>query len=343
MLLFGSVAKGTADGDSDIDLVAIFDDLDYQDRLPLKWRLEAACAADTGTTVDVWVTDWPEWSHRVSRVSSSFESHIQPHCRQLVDGRPDNHLVNWDKDIGMPTSNLEEAITKLDDVRKSLASLKEACHARTGEMTRTLQGKRVADQDIHSTRLEQLCADASIVIETSLKALTVTGGEHPQRTHSISVLLDNCPDVPARVLDTLEPLRENTISPHSTQDFDDITRWRVAATYGSDTIAEISLEHLERLARQLSAAAIVAATATDDSIANLAAGSDDKRLRSYRNQLQATGSTVASGDVSVGVRRWKPWPVQAFTATTSGFRISSARSRQRSARRPARGVSSPRP
>ena len=305
MLLFGSVAEGTADGDSDIDLVAIFDDLDYQDRLPLKWRLEAACAAGAGRNVDVWLTDWPEWRHRVLNVSSSFEAHIQPHCLHLVDGRPDNDLVNWDKDIGMPSTNLEEAITKLDDVRKALASLKEACHARTGEMTLTLQGKRVSDQDIHSTRLEQLCAAASIVIEASLKVLTVMGGEHPQRTHSISALLDNCPDVPARVTDALEPLRENTISAISTQDFDDITRWRVAATYGSDTTAEISLGHLQRLARQLASAAIVAAKATDDSIANLAADSGEQKLRSYRKQLQATERTVASGDVSVGAGRWK--------------------------------------
>lgn len=289
VLLFGSVADGTADGDSDIDLIAIFDDIDYHDRLPIKSRLEAACTASAGRTVDLWLTDWPEWSHRVSNVSASFEAHIQPHCLQLIDRRPDNHLVNWGKDIGMAETNLEEALNKLDDVRGSLVNLRDKYNALDDETSMSTYAKT-----LKTTRLRHLCADASMVVETSLKALTVMGGNHPQRTHSIADLLGGCPTVPTRMLDALEPLRENTIQPASTQEYDDITRWRAASTYGGEP--DIASDHLERLARQLADIAIVAAEETYDRIVSLGADPNDNRLDFCREQLQATAQIVTSNE-----------------------------------------------
>ena len=45
VLLFGSVARGAAGGDSDIDLVAIFADLDYAERAACAQRLVTLCTA----------------------------------------------------------------------------------------------------------------------------------------------------------------------------------------------------------------------------------------------------------------------------------------------------------
>ena len=68
----GPVARG----DSDIDLVAVFDDLDYSQRLSLRLSLGAAAAA--GRPVEVYVTDRPEWARRTRDVSASFEARIAP-------------------------------------------------------------------------------------------------------------------------------------------------------------------------------------------------------------------------------------------------------------------------
>ena len=65
VLVFGSVADGTSRAGSDIDLVAVFDDIDYDERYPLRWRLEARCVAAVGVPVDVHVTDRPGGKDRL--------------------------------------------------------------------------------------------------------------------------------------------------------------------------------------------------------------------------------------------------------------------------------------
>lgn len=58
VLLFGSVAQGRAQPYSDIDLVAVFDDLDYTRRLSRQLDLQTAAQACTGHRVQIHVTDW---------------------------------------------------------------------------------------------------------------------------------------------------------------------------------------------------------------------------------------------------------------------------------------------
>ena len=67
VLLFGSVARGEADEHSDIDLVAVFDDMDYSQRFSLRSRLATAAEDAAGRSVEVIVTDRPEWQRRHER------------------------------------------------------------------------------------------------------------------------------------------------------------------------------------------------------------------------------------------------------------------------------------
>ena len=76
VLLFGSVARGDSHDGSDIDLVALFADIDYGQRQRIRERLEAAAAAVTRWPTQVIVTDRPEWRRRVEQVSTSFEQNI---------------------------------------------------------------------------------------------------------------------------------------------------------------------------------------------------------------------------------------------------------------------------
>jgi predicted nucleotidyltransferase len=71
VLLFGSVARGDAHNGSDIDLVALFADIDYSQRRAIRQRLEAAAASVTRWTTQVIVTDRPEWRRRVDEVPAA--------------------------------------------------------------------------------------------------------------------------------------------------------------------------------------------------------------------------------------------------------------------------------
>ena len=60
VVLFGSVARGDATERSDIDLMAIYDDLDYTARREIRRALKPLAETVAGHPVDVVVTDRPE-------------------------------------------------------------------------------------------------------------------------------------------------------------------------------------------------------------------------------------------------------------------------------------------
>ena len=85
VMLFGSVARGEATAGSDIDLVAIYDDLDYSERFARKQDLSRLAEAEVGCPVDVLVTDRPEWKVRTERVPTSLESRV---ARSVLSNSP---------------------------------------------------------------------------------------------------------------------------------------------------------------------------------------------------------------------------------------------------------------
>ena len=76
VLAYGSVVVGGADPVSDIDLVAIFDDVDYKDRWRLKLRLVDIAHDACGHYMDILVTDVPEWAAQ-NKMASSFAAAIR--------------------------------------------------------------------------------------------------------------------------------------------------------------------------------------------------------------------------------------------------------------------------
>ena len=119
VLLFGSVADGTATPSSDIDLVAVFDDLgDYSGRHRLQYAAQRVAREASGRPTDVFVTDRPEWRKR-TRMRTSFEAGIHRGAVTLVD-RPPNQEIDWDKDTPMPTTDADEAHQDLCAVEDAL-------------------------------------------------------------------------------------------------------------------------------------------------------------------------------------------------------------------------------
>lgn len=111
VLLYGSVARGRQIAGSDIDLVVVFDDIDYTARRNLAGDLRGRARRAAGCPVDVRITDLPEWTHRSESVTTSFEHDILRHAVVLFDAAP--REVNWGKEIGLPATNEAEAVASL--------------------------------------------------------------------------------------------------------------------------------------------------------------------------------------------------------------------------------------
>lgn len=191
VLLFGSVAKGTAHAHSDIDLVAIFDDLgDYSDRWDRQKTLMTETRKKVGHPVHVHVTDFPEWRKRTTEVTASFEASIATYAVALIDGEP---VVSpdWGKEIGCVDNNLEEAERRFDDVCRNCRALNG--HLSPDEFEAAAEDLEKKERD-RLNRMRELCGAAARAIETSIKVLVALEGTSPEKVHDIANLLTQLQD-----------------------------------------------------------------------------------------------------------------------------------------------------
>ena len=193
VLLFGSVAKGTAKVHSDIDLVAIFDDLgDYSDRWDRQKTLMDETQAKVGHSVHVHVTDFPEWRKRTTEVTASFEASIAAYAVALIDGEP-AVTPDWGKEIGCVDNNLEEAERRFDDVCRNCRALNR--HLSPDEFEAASEDPEKKERD-RLNRMRELCGAAARAIETSIKVLIALEGTSPEKVHDIANLLDQLQNDP---------------------------------------------------------------------------------------------------------------------------------------------------
>ena len=175
VLLFGSVASGTAGPHSDIDLVAIFADLDYGERHTRRRELEAAARADVAWPVQVHVTDRPEWRARIERVSTSFEHRVAAEA-VLVAAAADESPVDWGKEMVLPMSDPQEALRYFD--ARVIPRLRDVAAAATRDHAESDPYLSPARQErARLQRLATQCTAAALTAETSLKALAVLHGD----------------------------------------------------------------------------------------------------------------------------------------------------------------------
>lgn len=237
VLLFGSVADGTATPSSDIDLVAVFDDLgDYSRRYRIKCEAQAAAREASGHPTDVFVTDRPEWRKR-TRMRTSFEAGIHRGAVALVD-RPPNQEIDWDKDTPMPTTDADEAYEDLRAVEDALLKAFNALHPRPDELDALLHGQTGRWDRSRFLRMIEICEDAHAAVETALKAYTRgvldQRPERGEQGHHIQHLLDCFPPKDRqRFRSAIAPL-----------DPDDISPWRVAGTYTGTESSAASLSRV---------------------------------------------------------------------------------------------------
>ena len=198
VLLYGSVATGTQRCGSDIDLVAVYDDVDRsqvsRDRLCDQARAAAGCEAE----VEVFVTDRPEWSHRTRNVASSFEAHIAPAAIVLFDRPAPPGTVRWHKKISRPADDRTEGLSKLGHAARlvagfgyKLARLGTPGAGRDGDPAdRPADGQTGdrADETAGIRTLMGLCYDAAMAARLSVGAVVALEGRYPSRHLDVAQL-----------------------------------------------------------------------------------------------------------------------------------------------------------
>lgn len=296
VLLFGSVAQGQAQPDSDIDLVAIFDDLDYNCRLSRQLDLQTAARACTGHRVQVHVTDWPEWLHRTRRVSASFEAGIAAETVVLCD-RPAAD-VTWDKEIGLPADNIQEALGRLDEAAKALNDL--LGHTRLSELEQEslIAADRASVDHYRHWRLINVCQSAAMAIETALKSLIALTGEPVRWMHDIDYLVNRAGPRTGEARAALESLAADSPDDEGNL-YGHVTIWRSAGAYLADH-PEIDLATTSRLAPSLATAAAQLVTIAATQIAR---ATDPEAGQPARRVIAAVTAALDDRDLIEGQPR----------------------------------------
>lgn len=277
VVLFGSVARGDATEFSDIDLVAIYDDLDYRDRRALKQQLSALARTAVGRRVDVLVTDRPEWKVRTEQVLTSLESRAAREGIVLADRRAG--AVDWDKEMVLPTSDYHEAVRRLRELSSALITLDRELQPVEKERRERTDGDPDEALYMFVVRLENACGQAQRVVEAAVKTLVHVGGrERYLRGHDINKLCT------ALVEPYLGEIRERVDEDTA----DEITRWHELSRYEPDEGRHepAKPEMVRRLAEVACSVALYTITQFDQSdvyvrrIRRAIAGIDD-RLVAY--------------------------------------------------------------
>ncbi len=171
VLLFGSVAQGDPSIESDLDLVTVFDDLgDYGKRDSIESQARKAVEDVCGLTCDILITDRVEWSVR-SKLATTVEAEIAQSCIVLLD-LPVAEAIDWDKPIGRPADEAQEATAEL---RLALRHMRVVC-----EYARGTRAEHDAKKARDSTRIETarydrmrvLCERSHSAASAALRAYT---------------------------------------------------------------------------------------------------------------------------------------------------------------------------
>ncbi len=244
VLLFGSVARGTAGSHSDIDLVAVYANVDYAERPARRRELEAAAAKVVSWPVQVHVTDRPEWRARVERVSTSFERRVAAEAVLVVAASAEGP-VDWGKEMVLPMSDPQEALRYFDD--RVIPRLRDVAAAATRDHAESdpyLSPDR--QERARLQRLATLCTAAALTAETSLKALAVLYGdptptekELKRNGHNIATILEK--HVPDPQLSAAQAVFDRL-----GVDLGVLSEWRERNTYPDD--ADVLHADAERLA-----------------------------------------------------------------------------------------------
>lgn len=281
VLLFGSVARGEAHRHSDIDLMVIFDDFDYARRQDLTVELERLAGAEVGCSVDVHLTDRPEWKMRTEQVVTSFESRVKDQAVLLVDKEPGD--VHWDKEMVMPESDYEEALERLGQVENALVGIQNSLVPSDYQRLMEQTGQEEEAFAVYEQRLALGCAAGHLTVETAVKSLIhlSVAAEAQPWGHDIGRLLLQLP----------EPHRSEIERRLAVVGVENLQRWHQQARY--ERFVTPTAEVFREIAKAASSVALYTA---DQFPRGLDVATPVWRKVSYIDQVIASRDLHTGGD-----------------------------------------------
>ena len=300
VMLFGSVAREQQTEHSDIDLVAVFDDLgDYEERWSIKGQLTSMAKSAAGRRVDVHVTDWPEWQHRSTRMKTTFESGVKSDALVLAGSQEPGPNIDWDKEIGLPRTNWEEASHYLFDAQQALRLLITIYCSEPSDEPST-PSPEINPQDPARQRYVGVCSQAHSATENSLTALIHCQGQRrPMLTHKLHELLALVAEPARSQIETaLERISNLKGRPRDEGPF---INWRVHGTYVANyqpipVNAAITDDHVLAALETARIAIDEIARAIDDERITLVLTTLDRAFATYHTINITTGNPYPKAD-----------------------------------------------
>lgn len=180
--LFGSVAAHCSTPNSDIDLIVVYEDIDYLRRHQVANRMADAGSQAAGWDVDVLLTDVPELEWRRKNVRSSFENKVLAEAVTLIDRPIRPERVRADKQIGAETTDAGEAASRLGDTCEPLEAMTSAMSASVVALRQTTAPSAFA-QRLSRRHSITVIRNAAMVLESAIKSLHHSqGGTWPDKT-----------------------------------------------------------------------------------------------------------------------------------------------------------------
>ena len=219
VLVFGSVATATAHPDSDIDLVAVFDDLgDYSTRPDLHQAAVRATSAATGHPCEVLITDRPRMAgphasadqHRIRHLPASGHSYSLTREREDQLGQADRQASQ--RRSGGPRRPRGRNTSTDESRHVGRAHLPRACAAVGGDLLRW--------DDERFRRMMFLCGHCHDAVRAALAAYS-RGMERTRPARGvdgnrIAAVLEGLSAPAAKAFtDALAPLTAGDVAPWS--------------------------------------------------------------------------------------------------------------------------------
>ena len=212
--VFGSVARGEATDDSDVDvIVVIADDTSSDEYRQLDRILHDHFGDSTGCSVDLILRRRSEFDHMVSNVSASVEHYVMSDAVRVYE--TDDRSVPSGNIGEMPRNNLALALNDATTMTSCLAALDAwIIGIPSVEAQSKVAGDSQADIDRatatpRAARYRSLLQDSHMVIEQALRATAAAvDNKSLGKGHELDKLLPEMSDTPEKqalsdVIDTL--------------------------------------------------------------------------------------------------------------------------------------------